>query len=71
MALPGHAQLDVGPAARLVLGRCRSAPIADQLRDGIRGLLIDTHYADRLPNGRLRTYFGSREELSRRPSRTA
>ena len=40
-------------------------PIADQLRDGIRGLLIDTHYADRLPNGRLRTYFGSPEELRR------
>ena len=34
-------------------------PIADQLVDGARGLLIDTHYADRLPNGRLRTYFGS------------
>ena len=30
-------------------------PIPQQLRDGIRGLLIDTHYADRLPNGRLRT----------------
>ena len=23
-------------------------PIADQLADGVRGLLIDTHYADRL-----------------------
>jgi len=33
----------------------QEAPIADQLHDGIRGLLIDTHYADRLPNGRLRT----------------
>jgi hypothetical protein len=41
-------------------------PIADQLRDGIRGLLIDTHYADRLANGRVRTYFGGREELRRR-----
>jgi hypothetical protein len=40
--------------------------IADQLADGIRGLLIDTHYADRLPNGKLRTYFGSQEELRRR-----
>jgi hypothetical protein len=40
-------------------------PIADQLVDGVRGLLIDTHYADRLPNGRLRTYFGSREQLRR------
>jgi hypothetical protein len=41
-------------------------PIADQLADGVRGLLIDTHYADRLPNGALRTYFGSREQLRRR-----
>jgi hypothetical protein len=41
-------------------------PIADQLRDGVRGLLIDTHYADRLPNGKVRTYFGSRKELQRR-----
>jgi hypothetical protein len=30
-------------------------PIANQLNDGIRGLLIDTHYADKLANGRLRT----------------
>ena len=43
----------------------QDAPIADQLADGVRGLLIDTHYADRLPNGSLRTYFGSREELRR------
>jgi hypothetical protein len=43
----------------------QDAPIADQLADGVRGLLIDTHYADRLPNGRLRTHFGSREELRR------
>jgi hypothetical protein len=41
-------------------------PIADQLHDGIRGLMIDTHYADRLPNGKVRTHFGSREELERR-----
>jgi hypothetical protein len=41
----------------------QDASIADQLSDGVRGLLIDTHYADRLPNGGLRTYFGSREEL--------
>ncbi|MEN3280863.1 MAG: hypothetical protein V7607_2003, partial [Solirubrobacteraceae bacterium] len=40
-------------------------PIADQLRDGIRGLLIDTHYADRLPNGKLRTDFASHEALVR------
>jgi hypothetical protein len=41
-------------------------PIADQLGDGIRGLLIDTHYADRLPNGRVRTYFPNQEELEKR-----
>lgn len=41
-------------------------PIADQLADGVRGLLIDTHYADRLPNGRLRTDFGGRDQLRRR-----
>ncbi|HEX6583936.1 MAG TPA: hypothetical protein VF056_10045 [Thermoleophilaceae bacterium] len=41
-------------------------PIADQLIDGVRGLLIDTHYADRLPNGNVRTFFGSAEELRER-----
>jgi len=40
-------------------------PIADQLADGIRGLLIDTHYADRLSNGSLRTDFGSFADLRR------
>ena len=44
----------------------QEAPIADQLHDGIRGLLIDTHYADKLPNGRVRTFFGGGEELRRR-----
>jgi hypothetical protein len=39
--------------------------IAEQLRFGIRGLLIDTHYADRLDRGRLRTYVGDPEELRR------
>jgi hypothetical protein len=38
--------------------------IAAQLADGIRGLLIDTHYADRLANGRVRTYFGGPDELA-------
>jgi hypothetical protein len=42
----------------------QDAPIADQLADGIRGLLIDTHYADRLPNGKLRTYFGSDAKIN-------
>ncbi|HEY7077130.1 MAG TPA: hypothetical protein VH418_17250 [Solirubrobacteraceae bacterium] len=39
--------------------------IAGQLQDGIRGLLIDTHYADKLANGRVRTYFASPDDLSR------
>jgi uncharacterized membrane protein HdeD (DUF308 family) len=33
--------------------------IAGQLEDGIRGLLIDTYYGDKLSNGRVRTYFGA------------
>ena len=41
----------------------QEAPIGEQLRDGIRGLLIDTHYADLLPNGRVRTEIGSRSKL--------
>jgi hypothetical protein len=41
----------------------QEAPIADQLADGIRGLLIDTHYGDRLSDGRVRTYFGSDRDL--------
>jgi len=44
----------------------QEAPIADQLHDGVRGLLIDTHYADKLPNGKVRTYFGGSDELRRR-----
>ena len=40
-------------------------PIERQLEDGVRGLLIDTHYADLLADGRTRTYFGSEEELQR------
>jgi hypothetical protein len=38
--------------------------IAGQLQDGIRGLLIDTHYADKLANGRIRTSFASPDELA-------
>ncbi len=45
--------------------RCRSARSPGQLEDGIRGLLFDTHYADRLANGRTRTYFGTREKARR------
>jgi hypothetical protein len=40
-------------------------PIGGQLEDGIHGLLLDTHYGDRLANGRVRTYFGSPEDLRR------
>jgi hypothetical protein len=76
----GHAALCDKPLNEVVLPATHNAmsvplpgwysaeqdrPIAGQLDDGIRGLLIDTHYADRLPNGKLRTYFGSREELRR------
>jgi hypothetical protein len=38
-------------------------PIAEQLDAGVRGLLIDTHYADRLPNGKYRTYFGPQAKV--------
>jgi hypothetical protein len=37
--------------------------IRRQLQDGIRGLLWDTHYADRLRNGRVRTLIRSRKDL--------
>jgi hypothetical protein len=40
-------------------------PIAQQLNDGIRGLLIDTHYADLLADGKLRTYVGNPAQLRR------
>jgi hypothetical protein len=76
----GHEELCDRPLDRLVLPATHNAmsvplpgwysaeqdaPIADQLADGVRGLLVDTHYADRLPNGKLRTYFGSSDELRR------
>jgi len=41
----------------------QDAPIAEQLDDGIRGLLIDTHYGDRLSNGRVRTELGDGPRL--------
>ncbi|MGZ6643502.1 MAG: hypothetical protein ACXVFT_16975 [Solirubrobacteraceae bacterium] len=34
--------------------------IGGQLADGVRGLLLDTHYADRLKNGRVRTVVDTR-----------
>lgn len=43
----------------------QDTPIGRQVRDGIRGLLIDTHYADRLPDGRLRTEVGDLDQLRR------
>jgi hypothetical protein len=39
----------------------QDAPIADQLADGIRGLLIDTHYGDLLSNGKVRTEISSKK----------
>ena len=39
--------------------------IGEQLEDGIRGLLLDTHYADRLANGRTRTHFSGPEAVGR------
>jgi hypothetical protein len=69
----GHAELCDRPLDRVALVATHNAmsvplpgwysseqdhPIADQLRAGVRGLLIDTHYADKLPNGRLRTVIG-------------
>ena len=39
-------------------------PIPNQLDDGVRGLLIDTHYADRLADGRLRTVIDTEEARS-------
>lgn len=38
--------------------------IAGQLADGIRGLLIDTHDGERLPNGRVRTVFSGPADLA-------
>ncbi len=42
----------------------QDAGIGPQLADGIRGLLIDTHYADRLPNGRVRTDFADESTIT-------
>src|SRR4051812_32291061 len=43
----------------------QSRDIPGQLADGIRGLLVDTHYADKLANGRVRTYYASPADLAR------
>jgi hypothetical protein len=74
----GHAQLCDRPLDDVVLPATHnsmSAPlpgwysaeqdrsIGGQLQDGIRGLLLDTHYADELPNGKVRTYFRSANDI--------
>jgi hypothetical protein len=74
----GHAELCDRPLDEIVLPATHnsmSAPlrgwfsaeqdrsIGGQLEDGVRGLLFDTHYADRLENGRVRTFFESRKDL--------
>ena len=71
----GHAALCDRPLDEIVVPATHnsmSAPLAGwlsaeqersiggQLQDGIRGLLIDTHYGDRLANGRVRTVLGDR-----------
>jgi hypothetical protein len=74
----GHAALCDRPLDEIVLPATHnsmSAPlpgwfaseqehsIAGQLKAGIRGLLLDTHYADKLANGKVRTYFASKDDL--------
>ena len=41
----------------------QETPIPTQLADGIRGLLLDTHYGDKLSNGRVRTDFGNHTSI--------
>ena len=77
-ACDGHAALCDRPLDEVVLPathNAMSAPlkgwfsseqdrsIGGQLEDGIRGLLLDTHYADNLGNGRVRTYFPNKRSL--------
>ena len=40
-------------------------PIPNQLEAGVRGLLVDSHYGDKLADGRVRTDFTSREDLEK------
>ena len=80
-ACEGHTALCDRPLDRVALAATHNAmsvplpgwfsaeqdrPISDQLADGVRGLLIDSYYADRLSSGRLRTDLGGREGLRRR-----
>jgi hypothetical protein len=76
----GHAALCDRPLDKVVLAATHNSmsvplpgwvsaeqgrPIGGQLEDGIHGLLLDTHYGDRLANGRIRTYFGSAAQRRR------
>jgi hypothetical protein len=76
----GHAELCDRPLDEVVLPATHNSmsvplpgwfaslqerPIREQLEDGIRGLLFDTHYAERLANGRTRTDFGGAAGLRR------
>jgi hypothetical protein len=75
----GHAHLCDKPLDEVVLPATHnsmSAPlkgwfsseqdraIGGQLEDGIRGLLLDTHYGDRLENDRVRTVVDSKKDLT-------
>ena len=78
-ACDGHAALCDRPLDEVVLAATHNSmsvplpgwysaeqerPIRYQLAEGIRGLLFDTYYGDRLSSGRVRTYFGSQEGLA-------
>ena len=80
----GHAELCDRPLTSVVLPATHNAmsvplpgwfspeqerPIPGQLEDGVRGLLLDTHYADRLPNGKVRTFFSSNSKLRQAAAR--
>jgi hypothetical protein len=41
----------------------QETPIGTQLADGIRGLLLDTHYGDKLSGGKVRTDFGNNANI--------
>jgi hypothetical protein len=75
----GHAELCERPLTAVVLPATHNAmsvplpgwysseqdrPIPGQLEDGVRGLLLDTHYGDKLKNGHVRTEFGSSSKLT-------
>jgi uncharacterized membrane protein HdeD (DUF308 family) len=75
----GHAELCGRPLDKVVLPATHnsmSAPlpgwfsaeqdrsIGGQLKAGIRGLLLDTHYGDKLANGKVRTYLGNERDVA-------